>query len=144
MMTCLLLGLSFDIDVFTLVAMAILMVFCCYLRHARAPSWQRAPTPPPPPVQAAPPSPPPPVPEGQETSEDVQDQELPPPPPPPDSEPAPLPQDEPIRAHGRRTIAKATQRPTVRCGCCGALGRTSVGCSCSGGKSHQCLRAAED
>ena len=30
--------------------------------------------------------------------------------------------------------------PKTKCSCCGAPGRTIVGCSCRGGKSHKCLR----
>ena len=29
----------------------------------------------------------------------------------------------------------------VKCGCCGSPGRNRKGCSCTGGKSHQCLRS---
>ena len=30
-----------------------------------------------------------------------------------------------------------------KCTCCGALNKTRTGCSCTGGKSHQCLRIAQ-
>ena len=33
--------------------------------------------------------------------------------------------------------------PKAACKCCGAIGRTAQGCSCTGGKSHQCLKEGE-
>ena len=36
----------------------------------------------------------------------------------------------------------AHQVAAMSCTCCGAAGRTRRGCSCTGGKSHQCLRLA--
>jgi len=29
------------------------------------------------------------------------------------------------------------------CGCCGAAGKTKTGCSCTGGKTHVCLKALQ-
>jgi hypothetical protein len=139
-MTSFLLGLSLEIDGGTLVAM-ILALICCYLtRHvgARMPVPESPPQVPMPESQAPstpepPPAPVPPAPAPVPPSM--------PPPPPEDLQDDPMPPPRDSEAPIRRK-AKALQRPSVRCGCCGAPGRTSVGCSCSGGKSHECLRVA--
>ena len=34
-------------------------------------------------------------------------------------------------------------RPSIVCACCGEPGRTAVGCSCTGGKSHVCRRTGD-
>ena len=39
------------------------------------------------------------------------------------------------------TLALITKGAMV-CGCCGAPNRTKSGCSCTGGKSHQCLKTS--
>eukprot|EP00959_Pyramimonas_sp_CCMP1952_P209664 4386855-Pyramimonas_sp.AAC.1 len=50
------------------------------------------------------------------------------PPSPPISIPINSPMGSPVRYN-----------PPGRCACCGALGRTKRGCSCSGGRSHYCI-----
>ena len=53
---------------------------------------------------------------------------------------------EPKAKAKAKPTAKSESVPTARrqiCKCCGAVGRTAQGCSCQGGKSHQCLKTTQ-